>query len=136
PAGGKGGQQVTVAAAADAGEGFATIPVKVHSATGDLPPTALNVVVAKPGSLLALFDNNGVSDDADMSTSNYDGYGYSYSAQALAAVGYMPGATVSVGGTSFTLPASKPGEPDNVSVHGQTVPLPNAAAGASKLSFL
>jgi beta-glucosidase len=60
---------------------------------------------------------------------NLDGAGYSYSAQALAAVGVTPGATV--GG--FTWPDIPAGQPNTVTTAGQLVQLNGSGA---TLSFL
>jgi beta-glucosidase len=79
-----------------------------------------NVTVPYP-SLSAAYNNVGVSDDSDPAAGNYDGSGYSYSAQALASAGITPGSTVSSGGFSFTWPNVAAGQPDNVALNGQTV---------------
>lgn len=54
----------------------------------------------------------------------------------LAQAGFNPGATVSVNGTSYTWPNVSAGSYDNIEVHGQTLQLPGAKAGASQLAFL
>ena len=84
-------------------------------------------------SLPAAFNNVAVSDDSNPAAANFDGGGYSYSAQALATVGITPGATVKGGGFSFTWPAAQPGQPDNVSTSGQVV---NVTGTGSQLAFL
>jgi beta-galactosidase len=72
-------------------------------------------------SLAAAFNNTGISDDSAVTTEDFDGAGYSYSQQALAAAGLTPGATVSHDGLSFTWPGGPAGQPDNVLALGQTV---------------
>lgn len=67
------------------------------------------------------FSNNGTSDDADPGRANFDGSGYSYSAQALALAGLTPGAPVKVGPAQFTWPDVQPGSPNNVIAAGQAV---------------
>jgi beta-glucosidase len=83
--------------------------------------------------LAAAYDNPGVSDDANPAAGNFDGGGYSYSAQALASVGVTPGATVSHGGFTFTWPNVPAGQPDNVALGGQVIQL---SGSGSSLAFL
>ena len=64
-----------------------------------------------------------------------DGGGASYSAQALAAQGWTPGATKTVDGVNFTWPQSTPGWPDNVVAQGQNITV-NAPSGTQTLAFL
>ena len=56
----------------------------------------------------------GVSDNGNAAAGNFDGSGYSYSAQSLAAAGVTPGGTVKVGTTTATFPPQAPGIPDAV----------------------
>ena len=71
--------------------------------------------------LRALFSNVGISDDADAGAANLDGDGFSFSAEALAAVGWAPGAVLPLGdGASVQVPAIAPGQPDNALAAGQT----------------
>jgi beta-glucosidase len=77
-------------------------------------------------SLVAAFGNAGVSSDADPGAGDFDGGGFSYSAQALAAAGFTPGARITHDGLTFEWPAADPGTPDNVLAAGQTVPLADA----------
>jgi beta-glucosidase len=84
-------------------------------------------------SLPAAYNNVGISDDSNPAAANFDGGGYSYSAQALASVGITPGATVKGGGFSFTWPNAQPGQPDNVTTSGQVV---NVTGTGSQLAFL
>ncbi|MBV9713360.1 MAG: hypothetical protein JO011_20855, partial [Ktedonobacteraceae bacterium] len=76
------------------------------------------------------------SNDNNSSAANFDGEGYSYSAMQLAQAGYTPGASVTVNGATYTWPAVQPGVSDNIQASGQTITTPNAAAGASHLTFL
>jgi beta-galactosidase len=71
--------------------------------------------------LAAAFNNTGISDDSDVGEADLDGAGNSYSAQALAAAGLAPGATLTHEGITFTWPAVQPGQPDNVVAQGQTI---------------
>ena len=81
------------------------------------------------------YDNAGISDDTNTSCANYDGDGYSYSAQALSAAGLTPGGTVSADGLTFTWPNVASCADDNILAAGQTMLL-NGTAGASKLGLL
>jgi predicted alpha-1,2-mannosidase len=82
------------------------------------------------------YDNTGISNDGDTTCeANFDGDGYSYSAEALAAAGLTPGGTVSADGLTFTWPNVASCANDNILAAGQTM-LVNGAAGASKLGLL
>ncbi|WP_327432476.1 GH92 family glycosyl hydrolase [Streptomyces sp. NBC_01236] len=129
-----GTQQITLSAGEDAQQGFYDVKVTVTSAdTSYEQPVALTV--AAPGSLLAAYNNTGVSDDSgDHDEADFDGGGWSYSRQALADAGLTAGkqGTVS-GGLAFTWPDSPSGRPDNASATSQTIELPTTA---SQLSFI
>jgi hypothetical protein len=81
------------------------------------------------------YDNAGISDDTSTACANYDGDGYSYSAQALSAAGLTPGGSVSGDGLTFTWPNVASCANDNILAAGQTM-LVNGATGASKLGLL
>jgi hypothetical protein len=81
------------------------------------------------------YSNTGISDDTNTSCANYDGDGYSYSAQALSAAGLTPGGTVSADGLTFTWPNVASCANDNILAAGQTM-LVNGTAGATKLGLL
>ncbi|GHO61671.1 alpha-1,2-mannosidase [Ktedonobacter sp. SOSP1-52] len=137
PGRGSGSQSFTVAASSSLAEGYYSITFSTQTGNGQkLPSISLPVVVAKPGSLLPYFNNIGIGDDSNPGSADYDGVGYSYSAQQLAQAGFNPGATVSVNGTSYTWPNVSAGSYDNIEVHGQTLQLPGTKAGASQLAFL
>ncbi|BDH07036.1 GH92 family glycosyl hydrolase [Streptomyces seoulensis] len=123
-----GAQRITLTAAQDATQGFYTAKVTVTSgSTSYEQPVSLTV--AAPGSLLAAYDNTGVSDDTgDHDEADYDGGGWSYSKQALADAGLTAGKQATVGGLAYTWPDSPAGRPDNASAHGQTVELTDPAA--------
>ncbi|MFJ8509048.1 GH92 family glycosyl hydrolase [Streptomyces avermitilis] len=126
-----GAQQITVTAADTAKQGFYDVKVTVTSPdTSYEQPVALTV--AAPGSLLAAYDNTGVSDDeGDHDEADYDGGGWSYSRQALADAGLTPGTQGTVDGLTFTWPDSPSGRPDNASATAQTIELPTPATGLS-----
>jgi beta-glucosidase len=62
---------------------------------------------------------------------NFDGSGYSYSAQALASVGVTPGDAV--GSSGFTWPDAPAGQPDAVTAAGQIIALHGSG---TSLAFL
>ncbi|MEV6738460.1 GH92 family glycosyl hydrolase [Streptomyces sp. NPDC051104] len=128
-----GAQEITLTAGPAARQGFHDVRVTVTSdGTSYVQPVALTV--AAPGTLLAAYNNTGVSDDqGDHDEADYDGGGWSYSRQALAAAGLTAGRQGTVDGLTFTWPDSPSGRPDNASVTGQTIEL---AGPAAKLSFI
>ncbi len=128
-----GSQEITLSSAKDMKQGFYDVKVTVTSGdTSYEQPVALTV--AAPGTLLAAYDNTGVSDDeGDHDEADYDGGGWSYSRQALSAAGLTPGGHGTVDGLAFTWPNSPSARPDNVSADGQTVEL---ADPAGKVSFV
>jgi beta-galactosidase len=79
------------------------------------------IPVSLATTLAEAFDNNGISDDSDVSAADFDGVGNSYSAQALAAAGLTPGASFTHDGITFTWPDVASGQPDNVVANGQTI---------------
>ena len=106
-----------------------------HDVQRHNPDAEAAVLVAQPGSLLAATNNTGISNDSNVGQANFDGGGASYSAQALAAQGWTPGATNTVDGVKFTWPQSTPGWPDNVIAQGQNITV-NAPSGTQTLAFL
>ncbi|MBY8843655.1 GH92 family glycosyl hydrolase [Streptomyces sp. SP2-10] len=128
-----GAQEITLTAARDAEQGFADVRVTVTSGDSSYRQP-VSLTVAAPGTLLAVYDNTGVSDDdGDHDEADYDGGGWSYSRQALAAAGLTPGARTTADGLAFTWPGSPAGRPDNATAAGQTVRL---TGDASALSFI
>jgi hypothetical protein len=107
-------------------QGRYTIPFQLTSSLGvSAPSLALPVIVANAGAFWPYFNNAGISDDGS-GAANFDGVGYSYSAQALAAAGAKPGGTISAGGVTYTWPNVASGQLDNVAVGGQTIAFPSA----------
>ncbi|MFC8344078.1 GH92 family glycosyl hydrolase [Streptomyces sp. NPDC057280] len=125
-----GAREITLSAGEDTPQGFYDVEVAVDSYA---QPVFLTV--AAPGSLLAAYDGTGISDDSgDHDEGDFDGGGWSYSRQALAAAGLSPGGRGRVGdGLGFTWPGSPNGRPDNASGNGQTVQL---AQPVSQLAFV
>ncbi|WP_246267590.1 GH92 family glycosyl hydrolase [Nonomuraea typhae] len=130
PANGQAKVQITVTAGAGLPTGFVTVPVEVAGV-----PAAVRLNVAKRGTIEWHQNNSGIGDDNEAGLANFDGGGWSYSAQALATAGARPGATVTWKGYGFAWPNRKPGEWDNVLAGGQTVDL-TAPAGAKALALL
>lgn len=132
PAEGKvveGTREIVLTADKDIAQGFYDVKVAVPSYA---QPVALTV--AAPGTLLAAYNGTGISDDSgDHTEADFDGGGWSYSRQALAAAGLTPGARGTVGALAFTWPDSPSGRPDNASAAGQTLRLDEPM---SQLAFI
>jgi hypothetical protein len=75
------------------------------------------------GLLESLYNNVGTSDDSNPKAANYDGGGFSYSAQALQAVGIAPGKPIVYNNVTFTWPNRAAGLTNNYEAHGQTIPI-------------
>ena len=135
PANGRATLPVNITAAASAPLGFSWVTATITASDGSTQTVKVAVLVAQPGSLLSAVNNAGISNDSNVGQANFDGGGASYSAQALAAQGWTPGATNTVDGVAFTWPQSTPGWPDNVIAQGQNITL-NAPAGTQTLAFL
>ncbi|MEV2210355.1 GH92 family glycosyl hydrolase [Streptomyces sp. NPDC050997] len=124
-------QEITLSTSEDTVQGFHDVKVTVTS-DGTSYEQPVSLTVAAPGTLLAAYDNTGVSDDSgDHDEADFDGGGWSYSRQALAAAGLTPGQRGTVAGLAFTWPNSPGGRPDNASAAGQTIQLPEPAATLS-----
>ena len=87
------------------------------------------------GATAATFNNTGISADSAPASANYDGAGFSYSTDALAAAGVSPGGTVSADGLTFAWPNVAAGQPDDFQAAGQTIPI-GGRAGAARLGLL
>ncbi|MFL6075819.1 MAG: lectin [Mycobacteriales bacterium] len=120
-----------------AGQTEGRYAVTFQFAAGDtpLPAASIAVAVAKPGELWPYFTNAGISPDGQATSANYDGDGFDYSANALAAAGITPGGAVKSNGVTYTMPATTPGELDNIEADGQTVPVV-LPAGATRIGLL
>jgi beta-glucosidase len=92
--------------------------------------TSLQVAYAD---LPAAFNTVGVTDDANPKPGNFDGSGYSYSAQALASVGVTPGGAVTSGPATFRWPDVPPGTADVVTTDGQAVAFGGSGSGLALL---
>ena len=71
---------LSVSASSSLAQTFYSVPIKLTAGGSALPSVNLTVLVAQPGSLLAAFNNAGISDDTDVSAANFDNDGNSYSA--------------------------------------------------------
>ncbi|SEC03510.1 alpha-1,2-mannosidase, putative [Amycolatopsis tolypomycina] len=132
PAAGKARAELTVSVPAGLADGARRIPVTFSSPGLASTQAVLTVLVAQPNSWLATVNNAGISPDANSGAANFDGGGWSYSADALAAAGATPGSTVTSDGLKFTWPSFPAGDPDNVVAGGQTV----TVSGSGRLALL
>lgn len=133
PANGSATASLTVTAGT--ADGDYTIPIAFTSSSGQVIPVQLSVVVAKAGDLAPYYNVTGISDDGSPTTANFDGDGFSYSEQALAAANLGPGATVTEGGIAYTMPDVAASQPDAVEASGQTIPV-TTPSGATSIGFL
>ena len=126
--------QVTVPATAT--DGNYQVVFHLTSATGvKLPNVVEDIGVASPGDLTPYYNNTGISSDSSTSSADFDGDGFSFSQQALAAAGVTLGGSVTSGGDHYTFPSAAAGTPDNVTAGGQTIKvLP--VTGATSIGFL
>ena len=121
----------TVTVPSDAAGGAATLTAKTTYSGGQSPAVGTATVQVAYRDLAAAFNTVGVTDDANPAPGNFDGSGYSYSAQALASVGVTPGAAV--GSSGFTWPNVPAGQQDVVTTAGQIVAMQGSG---SSLAFL
>ena len=113
--------------AAAAGTGGITAMAAFVLDTSQVSQTT-TLPVSLATTLAEAFNNNGISDDSDVTAADFDGAGNSYSAQALAAAGLTPGASFTHDGITFTWPNVASGQPDNVVCNGQTILLPGTGS--------
>jgi predicted alpha-1,2-mannosidase len=110
----------------------ASVTVVNNSGAASDTPLVEITPTSNPGDY---YGNTGISPDSNQSCADYDGDGFSYSADALAKNGLTPGATVNADGLSFTWPNVAACSPDNILAAGQTM-LVNGTSGATKLGLL
>jgi alpha-L-fucosidase 2 len=119
---------------ADATSGASLLAVAVFTVDGQAQSLQRTGVITIPApSLTAAFDNVGITDDGNTTIGNIDGAGSSFSAQALAADGATPGATVTYDGVPFTWPDVTPGHNDNAIADGRAFDIHGSG---SSVSFL
>jgi predicted alpha-1,2-mannosidase len=100
------------------------------SAPGDAPPSFGPPQVASAGDAM---NSRGIAGDGAPDDGNFDGFGWSYSAEALAAAG-ASGATFTFGGVTFPWPSAGSAL-DNAVTVGQTIAFTSAPKGG-KVAFL
>ncbi|MEU6514876.1 lectin [Streptomyces sp. NPDC046978] len=100
-----------------------------------LGSVALRVVVARPGELWPYYTTQGVYPDGTRFTGGFDGGGWAYSKDALAAAGVNGGAQSTADGITYTWPAFGSGKDDEIELAGQRIPLAGPS-GASWLGLL
>jgi len=79
-------------------------------------------------SLAASYNDVAISDDTNTAPGNFDGNGASFSAQAMAAAGASPGATITSSGTPFTFPNVPAGTSDNTVADNQWISISGSGA--------
>jgi hypothetical protein len=137
PVTGVGATSFRIGVAAGTPDGRYAVPITVTTADrAQLPRLAVTVVVGQPGSFTVLRNNVGVSDDATShDEADFDTGGVSFSRQALAAAGLVPGKESTVDGLAFVWPDVPPGQPDNIGADGEELRL-NLPATATRLAFV
>ncbi|GAA3836576.1 GH92 family glycosyl hydrolase [Sphaerisporangium flaviroseum] len=138
PAAGKATQKVTISVGSAVALGYFTVPFSATDLTGSVSTNltaAVRLNVAKRGTLEWNHNNAGIGDDGVPGLANIDGPGFSYSAQALAAAGFTPGAKFAWKGFQFTWPNRKPGEWDNLRTGTQPIEVA-APDGTTRIAFL
>ncbi|MFI1092601.1 NEW3 domain-containing protein [Streptomyces sp. NPDC020917] len=123
----------TVRVPADAASGTQTSQVSVSYPKGPGSTDATLVLPVAFPSLAAAFNHVGITDDSAPSLGDFDGYGNSFSAQALAAAGAKAGASLKFNDIAFTWPSAASGTKDDVAADGQIIAV--SGTGAS-LAFL
>lgn len=134
PAHGSASATVKLAAEATA-DGRYTVSFAFRSGVTILPTSSISVAVAKAGEVWPFYTNAGITNDNNTGAASFDGGGWSYSAQALAASGVIPGSTVSADGVGYTWPDEPVATPDNIEAAGQTIPLV-VPAGTTTIGLL
>jgi len=84
-------------------------------------------------SLAASFNDIGVTADTNTDPGNWDGGGASFSETALTNAGAGPGASVSSGGLTYTMPSAAASTNDNTVAEGQTI---DVSGSGSNIGFL
>jgi beta-glucosidase len=112
---------VTAPADVSPGSYALTANADFTDAAGPGTATATEQMSVPYPSLTAALNNAGIADDSKPAAGSLDGGGFSYSAEALAASGLTPGASIVHDGVAFTWPDAQPGTPDNVAAGGQTI---------------
>jgi hypothetical protein len=113
---------------------YAGGPYPLNGATADAARTTSATIVN--GEVLGLpYNSSAITSDGVQATSSLDGYGFTYSAQALKSAGLGPGNQIHAGGLTFAWPSSPPGSLDDVEALGQTIAI-TPATGGTTLGFI
>ncbi len=130
-------QQVQVSVPQSTADGNYQVIFHLSTANGTpLPNVVEDIGVAAAGDLSPYFNNAGVCSDGVSSASDFDGDGFCYSQQQLAAQGVTLGGTVkSSDGITYSFPGAPAGQPDNVITGGQTITM-LPVSGATQIGFL
>ncbi|BDZ50254.1 alpha-1,2-mannosidase [Frondihabitans sucicola] len=125
-----------VSVTAPKAEGRYHATFSLRDATGNpLPKVVVEIDVAKPGSLWPFYNDAGIASDGASTSGSFDGEGWSYSQQALAAAGVTAGSTVSSNGLDYTMPTPTSDGLDNIQAGGQVIPLAGTP-GATRFGIL
>ena len=110
----------------------------VTYASGDGLGAATGERVQSSGEILESFadarDNVGTTDLAGVAAGNFDGDGNSFSDEALAEQGVVPGASIEGAGATFTWPDLGPAEEDNATGRGQAFALEGSGSSLALLA--
>ena len=107
----------------------------VQSVTLPTTVTGGQLHVFSVGTRSGTFNNAGTSDNTQPTFGNYDGFGNSYSMQALQAAGFTAGQAVTINDTSFTWPNMAAGMYNNYQAAGQVIDVASKS-DATTLAFL
>ncbi|MEU6554232.1 lectin [Streptomyces sp. NPDC046915] len=131
PASGSAEAKVHVTAGSNEGTFPVTFALTDHTTGAALGGATLRVAVAKAGALWPYDTNEGIYPDGTHFSVGFDGGGWAFSQNALSAAGVTSGSTVTADGISYTWPTVTSGQPDNLEMTGQTIPMPDGMSGTS-----
>ena len=131
PAAGSAEAKVHVTAGADEGLFPVAFALTDHNSGAALAGATLRVAVAKAGALWPYNTNEGIYPDGATFSGGFDGGGWAFSQNALAAAGVTSGSPLTVDGINYTWPTVTSGQLDNLEMAGQTISMPAGTSGAS-----
>jgi predicted alpha-1,2-mannosidase len=131
PASGSAEAKVQVTAGSTEGTYPVTFALTDHSSGAALSGATLRVAVAKPGELWPYDTNEGIYPDGATYSGGFDGGGWAFSQNALSAAGVTNGSALTVDGVTYSWPTVTSGQPDNLEMAGQTIPVPAGTTGSS-----
>jgi hypothetical protein len=131
PASGSAQAEVHVTAGTSEGTFPATFTLTDHSTGATLSEATLRVAVARAGELWPYESNEGIYPDGTRFLGGFDSDGWAFSQNALSTAGVTSGSTVTVDGVSYIWPTVTSGQPDNLEMAGQTIPMPTGTSAAS-----